>query len=116
MLTHAICWPTSLLICHAALASARDCERRTGVTVTGDVPAAISYDVFSALHPIKAARIAPMMSTQQVKMLRDGTRACVITDDGVADPSAVLIRVPDEPVDYWVNRWDISIDSPSKRS
>ena len=86
------------------------CDRPYSVRIAGDVPAAISYDVFSATHPVRASRIADLVRAGQVKMLRDGTRACVVADDGVADPSAVLLRVPTEQVNYWVKRWDVSPD------
>ncbi|WP_125474290.1 hypothetical protein [Caballeronia humi] len=107
-LVRAILLSSSLLVCHAGIANPNVCERQNSVKVAGDVPAAISYDVFSAIHPIVASRIASLMPTQQVKMLHDGTRACIVADDGVADPSAVLLRIPTEPVNYWVRRWDIS--------
>ncbi len=40
-------------------------------------------------------------------MLPDGTLACIVTDDGVADPAAILIQVPNEPVNYWVRSWNV---------
>ena len=93
------------LALHAAHAA--DCGPDRTVVISGDVPGAISYDVFVTVRPVVAGRLARLIAAQQVKMLHDGTIACEVSDDGVADPSAVLVRVPHGSMNYWVKRWDV---------
>jgi len=88
-------------------AHAADCRPGQRVAIAGDVPGAISYDVFVAARPIVAARLARLVAAGQVKMLHGGTRVCEVADDGVADPSAVLVRMPHGAMNYWVKRWDV---------
>lgn len=85
---------------HAAYAAG--CPEGTEVRVKGDIPGAISYDIFSALHPVTAVKLARFSAAQQVKLLPDNTPACVVADDGVKDPSAVLLKIPGGPMNYWV--------------
>jgi hypothetical protein len=88
-------------------AHAADCQPERAVAIAGDVPAAISYDVFVGARPVVARRLARLIAAQQVKMLREGTVVCEIADDGVSDPSAVLVRLPHGTMNYWVKRWDV---------
>ena len=85
---------------HATFAAG--CPEGTEVRVKGDIPGAISYDIFSALQPLTVAKLARFSAAQQVKLLPDNTPACVIADDGVKDPSAVLLKIPGGPMNYWV--------------
>jgi len=88
-------------------AHAATCSETQEVRIVGDAPAAISYDIFKASRPVDARKLPSFIAAQQVKMLPDGTLACIVTDDGVADPAAILIQVPNEPVNYWVRSWNV---------
>ncbi len=92
-----------LLIACAATAHAQPCPHGAPVRVVGDVPAAISYDVFSHLYPLNADVLARMTAAQQVTMIPDGTVVCTITDDGVPNPGAVLVAGPGGRMNYWVS-------------
>jgi hypothetical protein len=83
-----------LLAASAVTAQAQSCPHGSPVRVTGDVPAAISYDMFTRLYPIKADVLARMAAAQQVTMIHDGTVLCTIDDDGVPSPDAVLVAGP----------------------
>jgi len=89
-----------------ALASAptpAHCASTDALVIRGDVPAAISFDVYRQLRPLTAQRVALFQAAGQVKHLPDGLPVCKITDDGVDDPSAVLIRLPQGKNAWWVN-------------
>lgn len=88
-------------------AHAADCGSDKPMAISGDVPAAISYDVFVAARPVDPRQLARFVAAQQVKMLRNGTVVCEIADDGVTDPNDVLIRVPHGAMNYWVKRWNL---------
>lgn len=89
-------------------AHAADCGADRAVAIVGDVPGAISYDIFVAAHPVAAERLARLVAAQQVKMLHDGTVVCEVADDGVTDPAAVLVRLPHGTMNYWVKRWNVT--------
>lgn len=92
-----------LLVACAASAHAQSCQHGAPVRVVGDVPAAISYDVFSHLYPLKPDVLARMTAAQQVTMIPNGTVVCTITDDGVPSPDAVLIAGPQGHMNYWLS-------------
>ncbi len=79
------------------------CKAEDALQIRGDVPGAISFDVYSQLQPMSAKRLALFESTGEVKHLADGLTVCEIADDGVADPSAVLVHVPHGQMAYWVS-------------
>lgn len=88
----------------AAFAAApAHCERADALEIRGDVPAALSFDVYRQLHPLNARRIALFEAAGEVKRLTDGLPVCQIADDGVDDPSAVLIRLPQGKNTWWVS-------------
>ncbi|MBN3857926.1 MULTISPECIES: hypothetical protein [unclassified Paraburkholderia] len=87
----------------ATAAQAQSCPHGAPVRVIGDVPGAISYDVFSHLYPLNADVLARMSAAQQITMIPDGTIACTITDDGVPNPGAVLIAGPHGNMNYWLS-------------
>ncbi|WP_322060484.1 hypothetical protein [Paraburkholderia sp. J63] len=87
----------------AASAQAHGCSQGAPVSIEGDVPGAISYDIYSHLYPLTPVKLARFASAQQVKMIPDGTTTCTITDDGVDDPDAVLINGPRGQMNYWVS-------------
>nr|WP_175228724.1 hypothetical protein [Paraburkholderia humisilvae] len=78
---------------------------RTGdvLQIRGDAPAAISYDVYSQLYPLSAKRLALFQEAGTVQRLPDGLDVCEIADDGVADPSAVLVRGRHDEMAWWVS-------------
>jgi hypothetical protein len=94
-------------ICCVPAACAADCGDRIAVETTSDIPGAISYDVYSQLQPATLHKLAIFTASQQVRFLAAGTQACEISDDGVADSSAVLLRVPGKSVNLWVPRHEI---------
>ncbi|MCC8394570.1 hypothetical protein LJ656_18425 [Paraburkholderia sp. MMS20-SJTR3] len=79
------------------------CAPADALEIRGDVPAAISFDVYQQLRPLSARRIALFQAAGEVKPLRDGQPVCQITDDGVDDPSAVLVRLPRGANAWWVS-------------
>ena len=81
---------------------------QTPVVIAGDVPGAISYDLFVTARPLVPNRLARLVAAQQVVMLHSGTVVCEVNDDGVADPTAVLVHLPRGSMSYWVKRWDIA--------
>jgi hypothetical protein len=90
----------------AALAStpaSTHCASADSLVIRGDVPAAISFDVYRQLRPLTAQRIALFQAAGEVAHLPDGLRVCQIADDGVDDPSAVLIQLPQGKNAWWVN-------------
>lgn len=78
------------------------------VAIAGDVPGAISYDIFVAAHPLVPGRLARFVAAQQVVMLHSGTVVCQVNDDGVTDPTAVLVRIPHGSMSYWVKRGNLA--------
>lgn len=93
-----------LLAACAVTAHAQSCPHGSPVRVTGDIPAAISYDMFARLYPLKTDVLARMTAAQQVTMIQDGTVLCTIDDDGVPDPDAVLVAGPQGRMNYWLSR------------
>lgn len=93
------------ILCAPAVAA--DCGNRPAVETINDVPGAISYDIYSQLHPITPQKLAIFTDSEQIKLLPKDTQACEIRDDGVEDPSAVLLRVPGKSLNFWVPRQDI---------
>ncbi|MBP0594435.1 hypothetical protein J8I87_33180 [Paraburkholderia sp. LEh10] len=87
---------------HAALA-ASSCGKDGALRIRGDVPGAISYDVYSQLQPLSAHRLALFQDAGTVKRLGDGLDVCEIADDGVSDPGAVLVHVPQGKMAWWVS-------------
>jgi hypothetical protein len=85
-----------------AAAPAR-CATGNALQIRGDAPAAISFDVYRQLRPLNAQRVALFQAAGEVKRLPDGLVVCEIADDGVDDPSAVLVRLPQGKNAYWVN-------------
>ncbi|HEY2019850.1 hypothetical protein [Paraburkholderia sp.] len=79
------------------------CTGADSLVIRGDVPAAISFDVYRQLRPLNAQRVALFQAAGTVKHLPDGLPVCEIADDGVDDPSAVLIRLPQGENAWWVN-------------
>jgi hypothetical protein len=97
---------SALLMMNSATASAGaplKCRSGDALQIRGDAPAAISYDVYSQLHPLSAKRLALFEEAGTVKRLPDGLDVCEIADDGVADPSAVLVRGPGDRIAWWVS-------------
>nr|WP_246270290.1 hypothetical protein [Paraburkholderia solisilvae] len=78
------------------------CRHGNALQIRGDAPAAISYDVYSQLQPLSAKRLALFEAAGAVKRLPDGLEVCEIADDGVTDPSAVLVHGPDDRMAWWV--------------
>ncbi|CAE6817595.1 hypothetical protein [Paraburkholderia haematera] len=79
------------------------CGSADSLRIRGDVPAAISFDVYRQLRPLNAQRVALFQAAGEVKHLPDGLAVCEIADDGVDDPSAVLVHVPDGKNAWWVS-------------
>lgn len=82
------------------------CGNADTLQIRGDVPAAISFDVYQQLRatqPSDAQRIALFQSAGEVKRLPDGLSVCEIADDGVDDPSAVLVQLPQGRNAWWVS-------------
>ena len=67
------------------------------------MPAAISFDVYRQLRPLSAQRVALFQSAGEVKRLPDGLAVCEVADDGVDDPSAVLVQLPQGKNAWWVS-------------
>ncbi|GJH17497.1 hypothetical protein CBA19CS22_13165 [Caballeronia novacaledonica] len=103
-----------LFLVGSVCAQAAPCSEAHRVRVVGDAPAAISYDIFMASRPVDAQQLASFIAAQQVRMLADGTIGCVLADDGVTDPTALLIQVPNEPVNYWVRSWNVETVGAAK--
>ena len=80
-----------------------DCGNERAMKIVGDTPGAISFDVYRQLHPVTAQHLALFVDSGQVKLLRDGLPVCTVRDDGVDDPSAVLVRAPSDKMSFWVN-------------
>jgi hypothetical protein len=85
-----------------------DCGKGQAMTIVGDTPGAISFDVYRQLHPVTAQHLALFADSGQVRMLHDGLRVCTVHDDGVDDPSAVLVRPPSDRMSYWVGAGDLA--------
>lgn len=79
------------------------CGNAESLLIRGDVPAAISFDVYRQLRPLNAQRVALFQAAGEVKHLPDGLPVCEIADDGVDDPSAVLVHVPQGKNAWWVS-------------
>ena len=79
------------------------CGKADALQIRGDVPAAISFDVYRQLRPLNAQRIALFQSAGEVKHLPDGLAVCEVADDGVDDPSAVLVALPQGKNAWWVS-------------
>lgn len=83
------------------------CGNADALQIRGDVPAAISFDVYRQLRaqllPLNAQRVALVQAAGEVKRLPDGLAVCEIADDGVDDPSAVLVRLPRGKNAWWVS-------------
>ncbi|CAB3732208.1 hypothetical protein [Paraburkholderia rhynchosiae] len=79
------------------------CGNADTLQIRGDVPAAISFDVYRQLRPLNAQRIALFQSAGEVKHLPDGLAVCEVADDGVDDPSAVLVELPQGKNAWWVS-------------
>jgi len=79
------------------------CGSAGSLQIRGDVPAAVSFDVYRQLQPSNAQRIALFQAAGEVKRLPDGLAVCEIADDGVDDPSAVLVHVPQGKNAWWVS-------------
>lgn len=82
------------------------CGSADSLTIRGDVPAAISFDVYRQLRqlrPLNAQRVALFQAAGEVKQLPDGLAVCEIADDGVEDPSAVLVQLPQGKNAWWVS-------------
>jgi hypothetical protein len=79
------------------------CGKADALQIRGDVPAAISFDVYRQLRPLNAQRIALFQAAGEVKYLADGLPVCQIADDGVDDPSAVLVQMPQGKNAWWVS-------------
>ncbi|MHB9842027.1 hypothetical protein Q8F57_045455 [Paraburkholderia terrae] len=97
--------PKSLSLALMAFCSpsvAWSCSLQQSLQVIGDVPAAISYDVYIHLYPLDARKLANFVMAGQVRLLPDGTRTCLVANDGVADPSAALVDGPDGKMAYWL--------------
>ncbi|WOD16217.1 hypothetical protein [Paraburkholderia kirstenboschensis] len=79
------------------------CGKADSLQIRGDVPAAISFDVYRQLRPLNAQRVALFQSAGEVKHLPDGLTVCEVADDGVDDPSAVLVELPQGKNAWWVS-------------
>ena len=74
------------------------CGKADALQIRGDVPAAISFDVYRQLRPLSAQRIALFQAAGEVKHLPDGLPVCEI-----ADASAVLVQLPQGKNAWWVS-------------
>lgn len=97
----------------ALAADAPHCAKADALRIRGDVPAAISFDVYRQLRPLNAQRIALFQSAGTVRHLPDGLPVCQIADDGVDDPSAVLVRLPHGDNAWWVNSANVQAAEPT---
>jgi hypothetical protein len=52
---------------------------------------------------LNAQRVALFQSAGEVKHLPDGLVVCQIVDDGVDDPSAILVQLPEGKNAWWVS-------------
>ncbi|ACC74145.1 hypothetical protein PPMP20_33650 [Paraburkholderia phymatum] len=89
-------------VSQSALATS-PCGKAEALQIRGDTPGAISYDVYRQLRPLDAHRLALFQDAGTVKRLPDGLDVCEIADDGVRDPSAVLVHVPQGNMAWWVS-------------
>ena len=87
----------------ALAADPAGCGKADTLQIRGDVPAAISFDVYRQLRPLTAQRIALFQAAGEIKHLPDGLSVCQIADDGVDDPSAVLVQLPQGKNAWWVS-------------
>ncbi|WP_434111463.1 hypothetical protein [Paraburkholderia caffeinilytica] len=87
----------------AFAAETAHCGSADSLQIRGDVPAAISFDVYRQLRPLSAQRVALFQAAGEVKRLPDGLTVCEVADDGVDDPSAVLVHVPHGKNAWWVS-------------
>jgi hypothetical protein len=87
----------------AAAAAPLNCKQGNALQIRGDAPAAISYDVFSQLYPLSAQRLALFEGAGTVQRLRAGLDVCEVADDGVDDPSAILVHAPRDQMSWWVS-------------
>jgi hypothetical protein len=87
----------------AATPALAHCAAAEALEIRGDVPAALSFDIYRQLRPLSARRIALFEAAGEVKRLRDGQPVCQIADDGVDDPSAILVRLPQGKNAWWVS-------------
>ncbi|WP_133061257.1 hypothetical protein [Paraburkholderia hospita] len=97
--------PNSLsvaLVAFCASTAAWSCPFQQRVQVIGDVPAAISYDVYAHMYPLDTRNLGNFVTAGQVHLLPDGTLTCLVANDGVADPSAVLVNGPEGRMAYWL--------------
>ena len=102
----AVAAASGFLMLNSAFASAGaplTCRTGNPLHIRGDAPAAISYDVYSQLYPLSAKRLALFEEAGTVRRLPGGLDVCEIADDGVADPSAVLVRGPHDKMAWWVS-------------
>ncbi|SOF01726.1 hypothetical protein SAMN05446635_9833 [Burkholderia sp. OK233] len=83
------------------------CGSADTLKIRGDVPAAISFDVYRQLLPLKAQRVALLQAAGEVKRLPDGLAVCEVANDGVDDPSAVLVHVPQGKNAWWVSATNV---------
>ncbi|PQV44220.1 hypothetical protein [Paraburkholderia sp. BL21I4N1] len=79
------------------------CGKADALRIRGDVPAAISFDVYKQLRPLNAQRVALFQEAGEIKHLPDGLAVCEVADDGVDDPSAVLVQQPHGKNAWWVS-------------
>jgi hypothetical protein len=93
---------------HAIAATPSPCGKDDAFQIRGDTPGAISYDVYSQLRPLTARRLALFQDAGTVKRLPDGLDVCEIADDGVADPTAVLVHVPRGKMAWWVSATNVA--------
>ncbi|WP_144148868.1 hypothetical protein [Paraburkholderia sp. BCC1884] len=99
-------------LCGSTAAFAADpvgCGKADALRIRGDVPAAISFDVYRQLRPLNAQRVALFQAAGEVKRLPDGLAVCEIADDGVDDPSAVLVRAPEGSNAWWVSAANVQV-------
>jgi hypothetical protein len=90
-------------------AESAHCGSADSLQIRGDVPAAISFDVYRQLRPLNAQRVALLQSAGEVKRLPDGLSVCEVADDGVDDPSAVLVRLPEGKNAWWVSAANVEL-------
>ena len=90
-------------------AESAHCGSADSLQIRGDVPAAISFDVYRQLRPLNAQRVALLQSAGEVMRLPDGLSVCEVADDGVDDPSAVLVRLPEGKNEWWVSAANVEL-------
>jgi hypothetical protein len=99
-------------LCGSAAALAAEparCGQGDALRIRGDVPAAVSFDVYRQLRPLNAQRVALFQAAGEVKRLPDGLAVCEVADDGVDDPSAVLVHVPQGKNTWWVSAANVQV-------